>query len=37
VSGDQILREQQKRIEEANKAIEDMRKKTLDQIRGAGK
>lgn len=33
----EILREQQRLIDEANKRIEQMRKETLEKIKGAGR
>lgn len=37
VANNDILREQQRLIDEANKEIERMRKETLEKIKGAGR
>lgn len=37
VAKSDILREQQKIIDDANRKIEQMRKETLDRIKGAGR
>lgn len=37
MANNDILKEQQKLIQEANKRIEQMRKEALDKIKGAGR